>query len=213
MKIKKIVKRILGHAEWKKPICDKFIYEENKKSYTGNSLSKSNVLVVTNMELQSGQVEAVKAAMQEEQSQSKYWYWNLKGVKTADIKAREEELIGPFEHIVNFISFVDVDITSIYQLLQSEMDYLIKYSKKGTICTAIVCDYEQESAEACAVKAALISLMSGLGVVSANHSIIENGIIASDKVEWKDVISSVLFLSSKYGQILNGNVLRMSEPL
>ena len=49
-------------------------------------------------------------------------------------------------------------------------------------------------------------LALSLGDVLANHSIINNGIIASNKVKLVDILQTALFMSSKYGQILGGAI-------
>ena len=56
-------------------------------------------------------------------------------------------------------------------------------------------------------------LIRGLSEVLANHGLICNGIIADKNVPLKDIVNSALFLSSKYGQIMSGEVLQMKDQL
>lgn len=210
MSIINIIKHIIGHPEWVEPISDKYIYGDNKKSYSGNSLNESNILFVTNLDLQSEQMEYVKQAFAEEKAHYKNLRWNFRNISAEDIRKSGAELVGPYDHIINMVLFGDDEVVQVYKLLRAEMDYLIKYCEKGTLCTAIIKD-NIKSAEINARVAGLASLLKGLGQVSANHGVIENGIIVNNSIDWKDIVPFLLYLSSKYGQILNGEVLELES--
>ena len=49
----------------------------------------------------------------------------------------------------------------------------------------------------------------GLGEAMGNHNIINNGIVASPSVPIKDIVNTAIFMSSKYGQIMTGEVLHL----
>jgi hypothetical protein len=86
---------------------------------------------------------------------------------------------------------------------------MVEYVKKGTICTAIVYD-ELLSKEAKAAIAAAEGLIAGLGFVLSNHHVIANGVLASSAVPMENIQKTAFYLSGKYGQILNGEVLKMT---
>lgn len=211
MNIANIVKRIIGHPDWVDPICDKNIYRDNKKSYTGNSLSQSNVLILTNIDLESDKIEYVKQSLDNEQAYYEVVRWNGQTISEDEIKESTKKLLGPYSHIINLIFLDENMVAQVYKLLQVEMDYLIKNCSESTLCTAIVKDYVEQATEIEACVAGIRNLIKGLGQVSANHRVIENGVIAGTNVKWEDVVPFALHLSGKYGQILNGEVLTVEE--
>ncbi len=57
---------------------------------------------------------------------------------------------------------------------------------------------------------AISKAVNGLGMVMADHDIIVNGAVIQKSVPLEDELATVIFLCSKYGQILAGEVLEMS---
>ena len=51
----------------------------------------------------------------------------------------------------------------------------------------------------------------GLGEALGNHSIISNGIVATKEIPLGVIMNTALFLSSKYGQIMAGEVLKLKQ--
>ena len=87
------------------------------------------------------------------------------------------------------------------------MDYLVNLEQYATITTAFVCgtsldsNVKKKNAEMC---------IRGLAEVLANHGMICNGIIANRNIELKELLTTSVFLSSRYGQIMTGEVLKLN---
>ena len=54
-------------------------------------------------------------------------------------------------------------------------------------------------------------LIRGLSEVLSNHGIICNGIVANNNHCLKELLESSVFLSSRYGQIMTGEVLNFID--
>jgi hypothetical protein len=203
-----IFKHLFGSAIYIKPVSDKNIYKVNKSSFTGNSLDGSNVLVVTNFSECSDEIIILKEQMKNEHCNCSVISLVSNELAKSDIIQAGADLVGTYEHIINLFRMEKGNCTQedsvrlIYQILQIESDYLIEDVKKGSLCTAIISDDE-------VVKNTVSSLLKGLGGVLGNHSVIENGIASSRNVPIDKIVKTSAYLSSKYGQILAGEVLNM----
>lgn len=205
------IRKLICHRQYVNPIVDENIYQNLEKSYSGGSLSESNLLVVTNIPIP----EDLILKIQKNENVSISVLCINGGLSREDIVSASKELIGPFTHIVNLyrkdenMSLLTAsgeypktdDMYRVYQWLQEEVSYLVPLELYATICTAFISD---DSDYSFVLKKNMEMLVLSLGDVLANHSIINNGIIASNKVKLVDILQTALFMSSKYGQILGG---------
>lgn len=206
------IKRILGKPIIVDNIVDMRKYPDNCLSYAGNSLMDANVLIIIKDDIIL--VDEIYHLLKAENCT--YVGLKLNSEESLTVKKIYEngrEILGPFNHIINFYYFDNnVDekklLRTIYQHLQIEVQYLIDYAKKGSICTVVIYD-ECISDEIRATIKGAESLIEGLGIVLPNHQIIGNGIIAQSNIPLSEVVKSAIYLSSKYGQILTGEVLKM----
>lgn len=201
-KIINVCKKLLGKELIINPIMDPFSYNGNQNSFSGGSLEERNLLIVV--------------SCQSSYNSVKDWVSTL-GAKVAiktqdyiidDIASSSATLIGPFTNIINIIFDTDSknsnQIYSTYNLLQIESNYLIEVTNKGFISTAFV----SENNERCK---AVESLIKGLSLALGGHGVIENGLTANSSVQQHDILNALSYLNSKYGYILAGEVLTMSE--
>lgn len=198
------------------PIVDEVDYSSNLKSFSGNSLSESNVLVVHNGCVE----EALYASLFSNENACCAFATVSGGVSIDELVSAGNKLLGPFTHIINIIelnelnSFIDAlarfnqrdAFSSLFRLLQTETEYLVKINQYATITTALKLNSSIDSAVAAQC---LELLIEGLSPLLANHNLICNGIVVGAEVPSEDVYRTTLFLCGKYGQILTGEVLRM----
>ena len=219
-KVMGILKRLFGCRVEKGVIVDPVIYESSHNSFCGGSLADSNLLVVTNGNVDEHEIDSL---IQKEKAT--YSLLSLSSLmERRHLTDASSELIGPFTHIINvfFEEKSDNLLTEegrykkedgmyrIFQWHQQEVDYLVELSLYSTICTVFI---GGEDTDVCVKKKNVEMLIRGLSEVLANHGMICNGIIADKKVPIKDIINSTLFLSSKYGQIMSGEVLQMRNQI
>lgn len=216
MEMLKRIRRILGEKIIVEPIVDYARYMPSEDSYSGNSLSESNMLIVTNVDIPRSLVNGIE---------------NKEGIcvsiikpdvilTTDQIKKAGSKLIGPYTHIVNIytkdksLDLLDTDgsypeddeMYRLYQWLQEETSYLVPMNQYATICTVFIDDKTTYSS---VLSKNVDMCIRGLGEVLGNHSIISNGIVASKEIPLDIIINTTLFLSSKYGQIMAGEVLKL----
>ncbi len=211
-----VIKRLLGRAEYIEVIADKTCNANIPDGCAGGSLSNDNVLIITNTELPA---EVVKDVFSKEKT-----YYSVKSVKhllhVEDIIDAGKDLIGPFTHIINI--FYDKDEMSLiskngqfndkdsmyqfYQWHQEEVDYLVKLNQYATICSVFI---SGSSIEESVKKRNAEMCIRGLAEVLANHGMVCDGIIASKGDNLKELFNSTVFLSSRYGQIMTGEVLKI----
>ena len=189
-KIRNICKKMFGKEEVINPIIDPYNYNGKQNSFSGGSLEEKNILIVV--------------SCQDTYDSVKEWTSDL-GAKVVvekqeniiDIESSSSTLIGPFTNIINIIY-------EVYNLLQIESDYLIEVANKGSISTAFISDRNENCK-------ATESLIKGLSLALGEHGVIENGLIANKAVQLHDILNSLSYLNSKYGYILAGEVLILSE--
>lgn len=215
MSILSKIKRMIGNKVIIEPIIDYNRYTNRELSYSGGSLAESNILFVSNRDIP---VEIIDDLSSRESS-------SIAIVKPSDLLSQDtitaagSNLIGPFLHIVNIYKKESSDLLNpdntfpkkdqmyrVYQWLQEEVSYLVPLNQYATICTIYIGDDTQYSE---VLKRNIDMCIRGLGEAMGNHSIINNGIVASPSVSIKDIINTAIFLSSKYGQIMTGEVLHL----
>ena len=215
-----ILKRLFGCRVEKDVIVDPVIYESNHNSFCGGSLADSNLLVVTNGNVDDQEIDSL--IQKEEATYSLLSLSSL--MERQHLIDSSSELIGPFTHIINIIFEEKSDnvlieetlydekdpMYEIFQWHQQEVDYLVELNQYSTICTIYI---GGDDTDVCVKKKNVEMLIRGLSEVLANHGMICNGIIADKKVPINDIINTALFLSSKYGQIMSGEVLQMKDLL
>lgn len=200
-KITKIIKKMVGKEEIINPIVDPYNYTGNLNSYSGGSLEEKNILIVV--------------SRQDTYDSVKEWVSDFeakvvveKQENIIDIESSSATLIGPFTNIINIIYDADLQdnnsVYEVYNLLQIESNYLIEVANKGSISTAFISDKNENCK-------AIESLIKGLSLAIGEHGVIENGLIANKSVQLHDIFNSLSYINSKYGYILAGEVLILSE--
>lgn len=196
-------------------IYDKNLYEENKQSYAGGSLEDSNVLIVSND-------EAILPKMNAFLKREKCYFQscNMKEMHSAESFSSCNNLIGPFDHVINIVKMDKCDalltmqkcynhndiLNSLYKLLQAETGYLVQNNRYATLTTAFQSD---GSIEGDIISEAVVHLLNGLSKPLSNHRLVENGLIATVKITEDTIIRSTLFLASKYGQVMAGEAMKL----
>ena len=192
---------MLGKEEIINPIVDPYNYTGKLNSFSGGSLEEKNILIVV--------------SCQDTYDSVKEWASDLGAnvivenqENIIDIASSSATLIGPFTNIINIIKDEDSKGNSIvydaYNLLQIESNYLVEVANKGSISTAFISDKNENCK-------AVESLIKGLSLALGGHGVIENGMIANKTVQLQDILNSLSYLNSKYGYILAGEVLILSE--
>lgn len=215
MSILSKIKKLIGKKTYIEPIIDYNRYADSEKSFAGGSLADSNILIVTNADLPadtSDQFSNHEKASLIVLSPEEF-------IDQQMIITTGDKLIGPFTHIINIYKKESSDLLTtenkypetdemyrVYQWLQEEVSYLVPLNQYASICTAYIGDDTQYSDVLCKN---MDMCFRGLGEVMANHNIINNGIVASPSVPMQEVINTAIYLSSKYGQIMTGEVLHL----
>lgn len=216
MSILRKIKKIIGHKVIINPIIDYNRYTCKELSFSGGSLAESNILFVSNIDIP---VEIINDLSSRESS-------SIAIVKPSDLLSQDtitaagSNLIGPFLHVVNIYKKESAELLNpdntypkedqmyrVYQWLQEEVSYLVPLNQYATICTVYIGDDTQYSE---VLGKNIDMCIRGLGEAMGNHNIINNGIVSSPYVSIKDIVNSSIFMSSKYGQIMTGEVLHLN---
>ena len=214
-KIKKLLLLPFTKVCYVESIFDKGLYDNNENSHAGSSLEDSNVLVVTNNE---GIKDKVSSLLKEEKCYFQFMDMTSLSAKEDIIMACNQ--LGIYDHIINIIEMKSNDhlmtqnlhfnsddiLYSLYRLLQIETDYLVQYNKYATLTTAFK---SEKSLEGEIVSSSVSHLINGLSKPLSNHGLVENGLTATSIVSDETIINTAIFLSSKYGQIMAGETLRL----
>lgn len=193
-----------------KPVYDDIVYDANAKSFCGCSLEYSNVLVIT-YSVNEKEISVMKEIANMEQCHlSVIDDSSLNSVQ--NIMNLSSNLMGSYKHFINIFDFTnkafdDSLVTYIYNVFQNEIEYLLQNKVHATICSIIRMNRDES------VNSAMISgysnIIRGLGEVFPNHNVFENGIITSKETPISIAFSMALFMSGKYGHILNGEIVNM----
>lgn len=213
------MRRLIGTAEHVTAIADGIIYRENENSYAGGALTDSNILVVSNMWESSNTIQLLNTALNIEKCKEirKCFVSNSNNTDCL-VGAIEENKERGFNHIINWIEIVSddciaaykCDMQLLYYIMQIECNYFVSNSSNGTICTILI-DSGQADIMSEAEIGGMKSLIKGLGYRMPKHKVIINGAIVYKDVPLKEVVPVAIYLSSKYGQILTGEVLIMGN--
>ncbi len=216
MSILNRIRRIIGDKTIIEPIIDYNRYIPSEESYAGNSLSESNVLIVSNVDIP---MPLVREIERKENLCASVLNPSDRLI-IGEIKKTGGQLVGPYTHIINIYSkdeAVDClnsdntypkndEMYRVYQWLQEETSYLVPKNQYATICTVFIDDKTTYSS---VLSKNIDMCIRGLGEALVNHSIISNGIVATKEVPFEVILNTALFLSSKYGQIMAGEVLKL----
>ncbi len=218
MRFLNLVRRALGGGKKLEAIVDKAINANISDGYAGGSLANDNLIIISNAELPINIVMDIF-------TKEKVYFSTLESkelLRIDDIKDAGKNLVGPFTHIINVIYDND-DMSliskngqynekdSIYQLYkwhQTEVDYLVELQKYSTICSIFITG---SSVDNCVKRKNVEMCVRGLAEALSNHGVICNGIIANKTDDVKELLQSAIFLSSRYGQIMTGEVLMLNE--
>lgn len=214
----RIIKKLLGEKIIVEPIIDYNRYMQSEESYAGYSLSETNLLIVSNLDVNQSLVNGI-----EKNESICVSVINPDAKLTVgQIRNASNQLVGPFTHIINIYSKdqsldllgtddtypVEDEMYRVYQWLQEEASYLVPLNQYATICTVYIDDKTQYSS----VLAKNVDMcIRGLGEALGSHSIISNGIVATKEIPLGVIMNTALFLSSKYGQIMAGEVLKLKQ--
>ena len=196
-KLKKVVKHLWGKPQYVTPIIDKTKYPSILGS-AGGSLYGSNVLVVTNIP----QLDAIRKLFEKEQCN--LFVILLDSVLTKEkISASMEKMVGKCDHVINLFQLVSL----VYQSLKVEADALVD-SPYATITTAVLGNATTESK---IITATIKACVEGLGKPLGNHGLICNGAYVNGEGKFDEMVKMSIYLSSKYGQILAGQMIELSD--
>ena len=139
-----------------------------------------------------------------------------------DIKDAGKNLVGAFTHIINVFydgeskSLINADGTynnsdgmyQFHQWQQEEVDYLVELDKYATLCSVFITGSSIDNK----VKSKNVEIcVRGLAEALSNHGMICNGIIANESDDIRQLLQSAVFLSSRYGQIMTGELLCLNK--
>lgn len=186
-------------------------------SHAGGALAGSQVLVVLPKSVWERRA-AVKTALQLEQCEH-IAFLPAEQLSVAQIEQLTATWIGPFDHILNIFSAEgaallaegefnnDDALHALYSTLQCETGYLVQYDRPATITSAFI--YDTAAVEPQTMAASAQHLIKGLSRPLSNHQLIANGLTATTVVPFEEVLHTMLFLASKYGQLLAGETLKL----
>lgn len=162
-------------------------YGSRLESYAGNSLENECIQFRTNLNVKS--VDMLKEEL------------NKEGCKIA---AAPDKTV----HILYFMNCGGMEIVkNVYQTLQKDSLWCIDRDVKGIFS---VCIMQSDIDEECEIAAKTLErMLEGLGEKMAQYGIYVNGVVATGSVPLLDVIHCGIFLNSKYGRILTGEILRL----
>ena len=200
MKIREFIAKIFSCVEYVDPISNIFVYKDNMSSFAGGSLDEDDILLVTNLSTE--EISTFKMLLKNERCD----------VYTVEsLKYRKYNAISkyPISHVVVLLSLDEYSdltkaINSVYEELQCVGNYLIDYAKKGNCVITVI-------SQNMILKNTVLDFIKGLSKAFAAHDVLVSGMVLDDKKRIEEIFPSILFLSSKYGQILTGEVLEIRK--
>lgn len=206
-----------------KPIFSPLPSIHNMLSTAGGDLIGKNVAVITN-DLKS--IDKYKKSAEIENTYINIVSWNdiedkQKIHKDGFEKKVTNSLFGKIDIIINDVYLEEMPFSSeldkiefdhkiiltIYQLLQLESDFLINQKKQShivNICRGATIGDKSLSRF-------IATLTKGLGQCMCNHNIIVNGICSNGDCNKTDMVKIAMFLASRYGECLCGEVLELNN--
>lgn len=204
------IKRIIGFPVRVRPIVDFQQYENIGNSYAGGSLYNKNVLVISDvLEI----ANELNHELDKEKINHSFLFIKYETIRQEDIKKAEAGKVGPYTNIINFFMIDSGDEDSIYKIyntLQCEVSYLVDNKISGFLSTGLIYDIESSLTDKSSIHG-LKGLIEELGTKLSNHGIICNGLIAENRVPISAIMNTLLYTNSKYGSVLNGEVMELKE--
>ncbi len=205
--LKKLVYKI-ARIDQRRVILDAYLYKNIKDGYAGGSLENSNSLIVTTSKIDN----VFKDFLLQEQTILSEIILN-ENISVKSIEDNAKEILGPYEHIINYFEINACDsvqqLKDIYHAMQVESDYLVSM-REGFISTLTVIMSIKDEKNNEVIESSK-SLIKGLSEVLGRHGIIVNGIITEQNVDIIVVAKWTSLLSSKYGHILAGEIVHLSN--
>lgn len=216
-RIKNIIKRIFGKAIEKYSVFDKIDYPNIADGFAGGSLSYSNTLIITNRD--------IKAELEEIFAKERCHFQfiiTLNVINSGDLKEANQKFVGGIDHIINIFFFSreynlladeynKTDIIDVfYNTLKEESDYLVTSNIESSLCNVYIGDGSDDSDIA---SASVKACVEGLGKPLGSHHLICNGLEVNRNVPLVDVANMAIYMSSKYGQILAGQMIKMNSGI
>lgn len=163
-------------------------YGSRLESYAGNSLENEIIQLETNLNGKS--VDLLKRELLKE------------GCNIAMVH-------GEATHVM---CFMDCDgmgtVKAVYQILQKDSIRCIAQGVKGIISVCVM--LSDIGAECEIAGKTLEKMLEGLGEKLAQYGIYVNGVVAAKRVPLLEVIHCGIYLNSKYGRGLTGEILRLA---
>lgn len=164
-------------------------YGSRLDSYAGNSLESECIRLETNLSEKS--VGMIKSEI------------NKEGCDTTIIS----QCGGA--HILYFMDCDGMEtVKEIYSALQRDSLWCIDQKIKGIFSVCVI--LSSVGAELEIAAKTLEKMLEGLGEKLAQYGIYVNGVVATREVPLLDVIHCGIYLNSKYGRILTGEILRLA---
>lgn len=163
-------------------------YGNRLESYAGNSLENETIRLETNLSEKSA--DMLKAELNKE---------GCNIVKNP----------GEADHVLYFMNCGGMEtVKSIYYALQKDCLRCIDQKIKGLFS---VCVLLSDNGAECEIAAkTLEKMLEGMGEKMAQYGIYINGVVATEVVPLLDVVHCGIYLNSKYGRILTGEILRLA---
>lgn len=218
-KIIKIIKRLIGYRTLVHPIVDANVYDANEKSFSGNSLQDSNVLIVGCDETL---MQVAERYYKNEGCYVAMLNQGYRELTLGDIDGAEGGLLGHFNHIVNIIKpsvehdLLHADYTYnrrdlgrvVYQWLQVESDYLDKNLQRSSLHVVLV---KRPVEYLDVLSHSIVSMLRGLAKRLLAHGIVANGVVADENIPVDAVIQSLMFVTGKYGEVIAGEFIDLKR--
>ena len=204
------IKKIIGFPVRVRPIVDYQQYETNGNSYTGGSLHNKNILVVSDF------LNTVNEVVKDLDKESvNYSFLSISDgiIQETEIRRLAGEKVGPYTNLINLFMISSCDENAIYKIynsLQCEVSYLVDNKIHGFLTTGLIYNVESSISDKSSIQG-LKGLIEGLGTKLPNHGITCNGIIAENRVPLSAIMNTLLYMNSKYGCVLNGEVMELKE--
>lgn len=216
-KIIKLIKKLIGHRILVQPIIDNRIYDNVTDSYSGNSLQSSNVLIISNT---TEYVNEISERYKKEGCEVVIIGKEDGNLSLDSIEKARENILGHFDRIVNIIEpcegsqlmtandeYNDDDLERmVYQWMQVEVDYLDKNLTRSFLHVVLI-EKDMEYIEV--LSHSIVNMVRGLAKMLLPHGIICNGVSACMSVPRNAVAKTLMFISSKYGEVIAGEVIQL----
>lgn len=215
-KIIRLIKKKVGREEKISPIIDEDIYVDLFSSSCGGTIKGKKIVVLTNSNIG---IDIIQQKCCIEKSMCVIINLSKESIDKENINKLETHF-WEADIVINMLNgksqLFDKDnlynsndiIGTLYRIIQKESDYFINNNKIPVICSVVFVGHD--TVEEAVIRAGIKSMLQGLGYILPNHGIVSNALLVSKDINLEDVMNMVIFLVSKYGYALTGEVLEMS---